>query len=193
MPSFPATASVSRHDLAHQARRIGVAHQLLERAAGQRADRVERDVAEQLHPDLVTEARGDRAAEAGRDQGLGNRPGPIRLRAVGLAEADAIALRVVDHAWLGDVGGKVGERSDDAPRLDRRRDDAARIDALEPQPVELAAMALEVPPRDAVLRADDDRVGTEERPQLRRQRGQAVRLHAEEDDVGRANRRRDRR
>ena len=58
--------------------------------------------------------------------------------------------------------------------------DAARIDALEAQPVELAAVALEIPPRDAVLRADDDGVRAEERPQLRRERGQAVRLHAEE-------------
>ena len=107
------------------------------------------------------------------------------LRAVRLAEADAIAFGVVDDAGLGDVGGEVGQRSDDAPRLDRRGDDAARIDALEPQPVELAADALEIPPRDAVLRADDDGVRAEQRPQLRRQRGQAVRLDAEEHDVGR--------
>ena len=100
------------------------------------------------------------------------------LRAVRLAEADAIALGVMDHAGLGDVGREVGERTDDAARLDGRGDDAARIDALEPQPVELAAVALEVPPRDAVLRADDDGVGTEERTQLRRERGQAVRLDA---------------
>ena len=109
----------------------------------------------------------------------------LGLAAVGLAEADAVALGVVDDAGLDDVGGEVGERSDDAPRLDGRGDDAARIDALEPQPVELAADALEVPPRDAVLRADDDGVGTEERRELRRERGQAVRLDAEEHDVGR--------
>ena len=84
-------------------------------------------------------------------------------RAVRLAEADAIALGVADDARLDDVGREVRERSDDAPRLDRRGDDAAGIDALETQPVELAADALEVPPRDAVLRADDDGVGTEER------------------------------
>ena len=113
----------------------------------------------------------------------------LRLAAVGLAEADAIALGVMDHAWLGDVGREIGERSDHAPRLDRGRDDAARIDALEAQPVQLTAVVLEVPPRDAVLRADDGRVGTEQRPQRRRQRRQTVRLDAEEDDVGRADRR----
>ena len=109
---------------------------------------------------------------------------PLGSRAVRLAEADAVAFGVMDDAGLGDVGGEVGQRSDDAPRLDGRGDDAARIDALEAQPVELAAVLLEVPPRNAVLRADDDRVRAEERTQLRRQRGQAVRLDAEEDDVG---------
>ena len=109
-------------------------------------------------------------------------------RAVRLAEADAVAFGVTDDAGLDDVGREVRERSDDAPRLDGRGDDAARIDALEAQPVELAAMALEIPPRDAVLRADDDGVRAEERRQLRRERGQAVRLHAENDDVGRADR-----
>ena len=111
------------------------------------------------------------------------------LRAVRLAEADAIALGVLDDAGLDDVRGEVRERADHAPRLDRRGDDAARIDALEPQPVELAAVALEVPPRDAVLRADDHRVRAEERSQLRRQRRSGVRLDAEEHDVGRADRR----
>ena len=120
MPSLPATASVSVMISRTTLRRVGVADQLLERAAGQRADRIERDVAEQLHPDLVTEPRGDRTAEPGRDQRLGNRLGPVRLAAVGLAEADAVALGVMDHAGLGDVGRKVGERSDHAPRLDRR-------------------------------------------------------------------------
>ena len=74
-------------------------------------------------------------------------------------------------------------------RLDGRRDHAAGIDALEPQPVQLAADPLEIPPRDAVLRADDDGVGPEERRERRREAGQAVRLDAEEDDVGRADRR----
>ena len=69
---FPGDGLGFGHDLAHDLRRIGVAGELLERAAGQCADRVERDVAEQLHPDLVTEPRGHRAAEAGGDQRFGD-------------------------------------------------------------------------------------------------------------------------
>src|SRR5205085_11782643 len=63
-------------------------------------------------------------------------------------------------------------------------DDAAWIDALEAKSVELAAVVLEVPPWNAVLRADDHGVGPEERAQLRGQRGEAVRFHAEKHDVG---------
>ena len=76
----------------------------------------------------------------------------------------------------------------DPARVDGGRDDPAGIDALEAQPVELAAVALEIPPRDAVLRAHHSGVRAKERAQLRRERGQAVGLHAEEDDVGLANR-----
>ena len=94
----------------------------------------------------------------------------------------------MDHAGLGDVGREVRERADDAARLDARGDDAARIDALEPKAVQLARMTLEVPPRDPVLRADDDRVRPEERPDLRRKAGKAVRLDAEKDHVGGADR-----
>ena len=68
-------------------------------------------------------------------------------------------------------------------------DHAARIDALEPQPVQLAADALEVPPRDAVLRADDDGVGAEAAARAPAPARSGVRLDAEEHDVGRADRR----
>ena len=94
---------------------------------------------EQLHPDLMPDARGHRTTEASGDERLGNGARALRARAVGLTEADAIALGVMDDAGRGEVGREVRQRSDDAPRFDRRRDDAAGIDALEPETVELAA------------------------------------------------------
>ena len=99
--------------------------------------------------------------QAGGDQRLRDRARAIGPRAVRLAEADAIAFGVPNDARLDDLGREIGQRPDDAPWLDRRRDDAARIDALEAQPFQLAADALKIPPRDAVLRADDDGVRTE--------------------------------
>ena len=165
-----------------------MAGQFFERSSGQCADRIEGDVAEQLHPDFVTEPRRHRTAEAGRNQRVGDGFGPLGLAAVRLAKADAIALGVMNDARLGDVGREVGQRADDAAGLDRRGDDAAGIDAFEPEAVELTAVTLEVPPRDPVLRGDDHRIRTEERTQRRRQGGEAVRLDAKKDDVGGADR-----
>ncbi len=58
------------HDFPDDVRHFGMPHQFFERAAGQRANRVEGDVAEQLHPDLrdgtcvVTGARRPAAISA---------------------------------------------------------------------------------------------------------------------------------
>ena len=79
MPSRAGDRFRLGHQLAHDLRHLGMARQFLERAAGQRADRIERDVAEQLDPDLMTEPRRDRAAEAGGDQRFGNRFGALGL------------------------------------------------------------------------------------------------------------------
>src|SRR5439155_9658485 len=147
------------------------------------ADGVEGDVAEQLDPDLVTDARRDGTAESGVGQRLRDLPAALRLRTVRLADTQAVSIGVMDHTRLSDVGGQVRERSDHAPRLDRRRDDATGIDALEPQAVQLAADALEVPPRNAVLRAHDDGVGAEQGAERGSEGRQAVRLDAEDDDV----------
>ena len=166
----------------------GCARQFLERAAGQGADRVERDVPEQLDPDLLPEPGRDRTPEPRRDQGVGDLLGPLRLRPVRLAEAEPLPFGVVDHAGLDDVGGEVGKGTNHAPRFDRRGDDAARVNALEPQAVELPAGALEIPPRHAVLCAHDDRVRPEQGAEIGCERRQAVRLHAEEHDVGGADR-----
>src|SRR5205814_6312905 len=121
------------HHRSNEPGHLTVPHELFESPAGQSADRVERDIAEQLDPDLMAEPRGDRTPKSGRDERRSNLPqafgpGPIRL-----AEADLVAFRVADHAGLDDVRGEICERSDHAIRLDRGRDDAARIDAFEPQ------------------------------------------------------------
>jgi hypothetical protein len=160
-------------------------HQLFERASRQRADRIEGNVAQQLHPDLVTEARVDGTPKAGGNQRLGNRPQPLGLAAVGLAETDLVDLGMPDHTRFDDVRREVHQRSDDAPRLDGGGDDAAGIDAIETESVELAADSIEVPPGNPVLRADDDGVASEEGLQRWDKACKAVGLDAKEHDVGR--------
>ena len=90
-----------------------------------------------------------------------------------------------DHARRLDLGGDVDDRADDPARRDRGGDGAARVDPLEAEPLEVAAEALEEPPRHAVLHAHHDGVGAEQGGQARGELGQAVGLDAEEDDVGR--------
>jgi hypothetical protein len=94
---------------------------------------------------------------------------------------------MLNHAGFGDDRREVGNRSDDAPRLDGARDGAARIDPFETGALERPAVTLEEPPRNAVLCADHDRLGPEQRRQPRRQVRQAVSLDAEKHDVGRAD------
>ena len=162
--------------------------ELLERPTGQRADRIEGDVAEQLHPDFMTNARRHARAQAGGDERVGERPDALRPRPIRFAQGEAIPFGMVDDAGLGDVGREIRERADDTLRLDRLRDRAARVHVLEVQAVQIARVVLEVPPGDAVLRADDRGAGIQQRPELRRQRGDAVRLYAENDDVRPADR-----
>ena len=177
------------HYFADHRRCLRMAHERLERRAGQRADRVEGDVAEELHPDLVAKPGGHRRTQAGADEDCRERLDAIGPRAARLAEAQTIAFGVMNDARLGDVGGEVRQRADHTLGLNRLRNRAARIDALEVQTVQLAGVVLEIPPRNAVLRADDDRVGAEQRPQLGRKSRQAVRFDAEDDDVRAPDRR----
>src|SRR5688572_14325917 len=105
--------------------------QLFERPSRQRADRVEGHVAEQLHPDLVSEACVDWTPKSSSNQRFRNGPQSLGLATVGLTEADFVSLRMADDARLDHVRRKIGQRADDAPRLDGVRNDTTRVDPLE--------------------------------------------------------------
>src|SRR5262245_49014448 len=94
--------------------------QLLERPSGQSADRIEGHVSEQFYPDFVPKSSCDGAPESSADKRPGNRPAAVGARTVRLAEADAIALRVMNDAWLRNVRREIRERSDDTPGFDGR-------------------------------------------------------------------------
>ena len=179
-----------RHDFADRRGRVGMPDQLFERPAGQRADRVERDVAEQLHPDLVAKPRVDRDSGTRRQSTVRR---SLRNRS-DLLPSGSPKLILLPSVWRMTPGstmsvGKVGERADHPTRLDAAAMTPPGSTRSSRNPSRSPPTALEVPPRDAVLRADDDGVGTEERCELRRERRQAVRLDAEEYDVGLSDRR----
>ena len=68
-------------------------------------------------------------------------------------------------------------------RRNRIGNRSAWIDAFEVQAGELARVRLKIPPRNAILRADNGGVLADQRLDLRRKLRQPVRLHAEEDHV----------
>ena len=171
------------HDSADERVDIEIARHLNERGAGERADGIEGDVAENFHPDFLANASGDGAAQASGDQRFGDLAAAIGARAVGFAERDAIAFGVAYDAGLDDVGGEINYGAEDAARFDRGCDGAAGVDAFEMHAFVLAAPTLKKPPGNAVLRADDGGVWTEDGFELRDELRQAVSFYAEEDDI----------
>ena len=164
----------------------GVGADHVECLASEGADRVEGDVAPQLHPQLVAQARSHRSAQPGGDQRPRQPRRALGLRAVGLAEGEAIALDVADHARLGDLGGRVHHAADHPLRSDAVPQQAAGVDGVEPPIPPLPVEAVEVPPRHAVLRWHHRRLGPQQWPHalddasdlVRLQRQDHVVLHA---------------
>src|SRR5262249_13532165 len=91
-----------RHDLGGQGARLRALDDLDERGARERADRIERDVAHQLHPHVVPDVRADRTTETGFDESVGDAPAPFALRPVRLANYEARPFDVLDDPRLHD-------------------------------------------------------------------------------------------
>ena len=97
------------HDFADEGADFGIARHLDESGAGEGADGIEGDVAENFHPNLLADTLGDGSAESGGDQGFGDGADALGARAVGFAERDAIAFGVANHAGLDDFGGEIND------------------------------------------------------------------------------------
>ena len=105
---------------------------VLERRAGERAQRIEGQVAPELHPDLGADVAQDRRFEPRPREELGERRDPGGLRAVQFSERQPVALDMADDARAFDLGRLVADPGDD--RIDRQLagDHAAGIDTFEP-------------------------------------------------------------
>src|SRR5262249_22553933 len=119
------------------------------------------------------------------NQLFGDRLEAIGPAAVGLAQRDAIALHVADHAGLDDFRPKVNDGPDHTARIDGCFDHASGVDALQSQSGEVAGDSLEVPPRNAVLRADNGGVLSDQRFELGSELREPVRFDADIDRVHR--------
>ncbi len=118
-----------QHHRARHGPAAGVGGDHVQRGRGQRADRVERHVAPQLDPQLVADARPHRRFQAGGDHQGGQRVGAGRARAVRLAQAEAVAIAVVDHAGRVDGGGRIDDGAQALRGRQRLAQRAGGIDA----------------------------------------------------------------
>src|SRR6185437_643317 len=89
---------------------------------GQRGDRVERGIADQLEPDLVAQLRLDRRLQPARGERGGDSLAALADRAIGLADGEPGALGVLDDAGLDDLGGAVDDAADVVLGADRAGD-----------------------------------------------------------------------
>ena len=175
------------NDGAGQGTDLGMTSHFNQRRTGQHADGVEGDVSQQLDPHVHTYPGPDRAAQSRRLEGVGQPFAPVAGRAVRLADREPVALEVVDHTRLGDGGRGVNDAPNDSLGGDGGRDGPVRIQPLYPPPVQGAAMALEVPPGDAVLGRYYGRLRPQKRSQPWGDLRQTVGLDREEDEVDRAH------
>ena len=96
-----------------------------------RAHGVERHVADELQPDLVSESLVDRRLQPPGGEGLRDGAAPYADRAVGLADSEPRALDMADRARLDDLGRAVDDAADvvlgrDRPERSRRRGRCSR-------------------------------------------------------------------
>src|SRR5439155_10388832 len=113
-------------------------------------NRVERDVPDQLQPDLVAESLLDRRLQPAGGERLRDPEAALAAAAVRLADREPRSLDVLHDAGRDELGGAVDDAADRARGGDRVLDRAARVDGLEPRPLERAALGVEVPPGDPV-------------------------------------------
>ncbi len=151
--------------------------------ARERAQRIEDGVAQQLEPQLGADVRLDRRLQPRAHERPRELDAARALAAVQLAERESLALGVAHDPWTHKAGGRVDDAPDDPVGIDCPRDDTARVDGLQVDAVQVPSMALEVPPRDPVLGADDGGVVAEIGCHSLHHRGEAVGLEGDKNCI----------
>src|SRR5439155_351629 len=91
---------------------LGLRPELAEGGAGERGDRIERGVADELQPDLVAQPLLDRRLQAAAHELGRDLAAAVADRAVRLAEREPRSLDVADDARRGDLGRAVDDAAD---------------------------------------------------------------------------------
>ena len=126
---------------------------------GERADRIEAQVAPDLEPDFGTNAVGDRRLEPCVDQAASECLDARSCAAVQLSERKPATLHHVDDPRRGENGCGVHHAANDPCRIDEPADRAIRIRGTHARSVVFTTVSLEVPPGNAILHRHDGGVG----------------------------------
>ena len=116
------------------------------------AQRAGDHVQQQLAPNFVTDSCRDVHGDASGTQHIRQCLGAGRDRAIRLTEDQARAALDMDMAGRGDGAGGIDDAGDGTLRTDRVPDRVTWVDAGQPDVIQLAAVAVEVEPGQAVHR-----------------------------------------
>ena len=170
------------HHRAHKPDQRRVGTNGIHARARQRGNRIERGVADQLHPQIVTDALTHLGLQPGREQSLGQRVQPARQAAIGLADNEQFLAIPADLARCGDFARRMHHAADDAVRIKRAQHRATGVKRVHRRAVETAALAEEIPPRHAVDGRHHHAFGFDQGGQARQHRRYLVCLQRDEQD-----------
>ena len=150
-----------RHHRPGNGARLSVGGDHVEGGEREGAYRVERQVAPQLQPDLISDG-AHRRLEPGCGQRLAESHDAVGFRAPRFAEGETVPLDVAYDPWFDHLGGRVHDTTDDTVGADGVPLQVPRVHRLQPVSVPFPAVLVEVPPRYAVDGRDHRRVFVEQ-------------------------------
>ena len=172
-----------RHHVAQHFVSGFVARHLLERRQRQDAHRVERQVAPELQPNVVSNAIAHRCFETASGERFAQRGDALRFRSVRLSEHEALPVQMPYDAGLHDLTGRIHDASHRPLRTEPVPDAPAWIGNLEPLVLPGTVELVKVPPENSVLGSHHCRVRSEQWDQTLHDGRDRVRLQRDDDEI----------
>src|SRR2546426_6226116 len=164
------------HDRGRELAGLCTLHDFNQSSASERADRIVGHVAHQLDPHVMPNVCANRTAQSSFDESIGNLSATLALRSVGLANGEARPLDMLDNPRLANVRRRIDYAANDSRRIDVFGNLSTGIDRFKLRSFPLAAVTIEVPPGNTVLRTQDAGFRRNNRRQTWSHRRQAVRF-----------------
>ena len=133
--------------------------------------------------DLMSEITGDLNPARRKSP---DHPGPVRFRAVQLTDGEPVSLDVANDSRLDDLRGRIDHAADHAVDVNAGGNLPSGIDRFDVRAPVRALVSQKIPPRNAVLHGDDERLRADQAANLPGNRRELMGLHRQHDDVGHA-------